>query len=160
MKYDFDRDPPKVMKGAAGFEAGMEFEAATSTDLDKFKARGGKIIFTHGMADPIFSANDTMRYVDQLTQRYGAEARGFARLFLVPGMAHCAGGPATDQFDVVSALDAWVERGAAPDRIVATARQTPDVPWPGRKRPLCVYPAVATYKGAGDVEDAASFECR
>ena len=160
LAFDFDRDTAKVMKGAGGFEAGMEFEAATSTDVDRYKARGGKILFTHGVADPIFSALDTISYVGQLEARYGADARGFARLFLVPGMNHCAGGPATDQFDALAALDRWVETGEAPDVIMATARKTPDVPWPGRTRPLCAHPKVATYKGSGNVEAASSFECR
>jgi feruloyl esterase len=79
-------------------------------------------------------------------------------VFPVPGMNHCAGGPATDQFDAFSALVAWVEKGTAPDQIVAKAG--PNTPWPGRTRPLCAYPKVARYKGAGSLEDAASFECR
>ncbi len=160
LKFDFDRDPPKVMKGANGFESGMEFEAATSTELDRFKARGGKMIFTHGIADPIFSALDTIRYQEALTAKYGADAASFSRLFLIPGMNHCAGGPATDAFDAVAALDAWVEKGTAPEVIHAKARKTPDVPWPDRTRPLCAYPKVATYKGSGNIEDAASFDCK
>ena len=160
MAFDVDKDTQRIMKGANGFEAGMEFETATSTDVDKFKAKGGKIIFTHGAADPIFSALDTISYLDQLGTRYGAEAPNFARLFLVPGMNHCAGGPATDAFDALVALDTWVEKGTAPDMILAKARNTPDVPWPNRTRPLCAHPKVATYKGAGDIEDAASFQCR
>jgi len=160
MKFDFDRDPPKVFKGKDGFEAGMEFEAATSTNLDAFKAKGGKIIFLHGTADPIFSSLDTIRYQEALQARYGADADKFSRVFLVPGMNHCAGGPATDEFDAVTALDSWVEKGTAPDLILARARKTPDVPWVNRTRPLCPFPKVATYKGSGDVEDAANFECR
>ena len=160
LKFDFDRDPPKVVAGKNGFEAGMEFEAATSTDLDAFKATGGKIIFVHGTADPIFSALDTIRYQDALQARYGAETTSFSRVFLVPGMNHCAGGPATDEYDAVAALDAWVEKGTAPEMILARARKTPDVPWPGRTRPLCPLPKYAAYKGSGDIEDAANFECR
>ena len=159
MKFDFDRDTAKVMKGGGGFEAGMEFEAAASTNLDAFRARGGRMIFVHGMADPIFSARDTIHYLEALKARY-ADADAFSRLFLVPGMNHCAGGPATDQYDAVSALDAWIEKGEAPAKLIGAARKSPDVPWPGRTRPLCAYPKVATYKGAGDVESAESFECR
>ena len=160
LAFDFDRDTPKVMKGAGGFESGMEFEAATSDDLDAWRKHNGKMIFVHGMADPIFSPFDTIAYLDRLRARYGAETDGFARLFLVPGMNHCGGGPATDSFDALSALDAWVEKDVAPDRLVATARATPDVPWPGRTRPLCAWPKFAAYTGAGNVEDAGSFECR
>jgi pimeloyl-ACP methyl ester carboxylesterase len=159
-KFDFDRDPSKVMKSASGFEAGIEYETAFSTDVDTFKARGGKILFTHGVADPIFSALDTIDYVEQLGKRYGAESAGFARLFLVPGMAHCAGGPATDVFDALTALDTWVEKGVAPEMILAKAKRAADVPWPDRTRPLCAFPKVATYKGSGSIEDAASFDCR
>ncbi len=137
LSYDFDRDSQKVLKSADGFEAGMEAAAATSTNLDAYKARGGKILFHHGVADPIFSALDTIAYVEQLGQKYGPEADSFARLFLVPGMAHCSGGPATDQFDGLSALEAWVEKGIAPASIAATAPNAREVPWPGRTRPLC-----------------------
>ena len=126
--FDIDRDTRKVMKGAGGFDAGMEYEAAISTDLDAFKSRGGKMLFYHGTADPIFSAFDTVDYVGQLKTRY-ADADGFARLFLVPGMNHCGGGTATDQFDLLAALDQWVEgTAAAPEAIRATARRAPDVP--------------------------------
>jgi pimeloyl-ACP methyl ester carboxylesterase len=160
LKFDFDRDPPKVVTGRDGFEAGMEFEAATSTNLDAYKAKGGKIIFVHGTADPIFSALDTIRYQDALQARYGAETGNFSRVFLVPGMNHCAGGPATDEYDAVAALDTWVEKGMAPEMILARARKAPDVPWPGRTRPLCPLPKFAAYKGRGDIEDAVNFECR
>ena len=160
MKFDFDRDTPKIFKGKDGMEAGMEFEAATSTNLDAFKAHGGKMIFTHGMADPIFSPLDTIAYVKALRERYGAEADKLERLFLIPGMNHCAGGPATDDYDAVSALDAWVETGTAPETLIGKGRKAPGAPWPGRTRPLCAYPKVATYKGAGDTEVAESFECR
>jgi pimeloyl-ACP methyl ester carboxylesterase len=160
LAFDFDRDTARVMKGSGGFESGMEFEAAVSTDLDRFRARGGKIIFTHGTADPIFSPLDTIAYLDRLKERYGTATPDFARLFLVPGMNHCAGGPSTDAFDAVSALDTWVETETAPDAIIATARNVPGVPWPGRTRPLCPWPKFATYKGTGSIEDAANFECR
>ena len=63
-------------------------------------------------------------------------------------------------FDALTALDAWVEKGVAPDKILAKARMKPDVPWPGRTRPLCPFPMVSTYKSSGDIEDAANFECR
>lgn len=160
LGFDFDRDAPRVLKGGGGFESGMAFEAATKIDLDAFKAHRGKIIFTHGVADPIFSAIDTVAYLDQLIARYGALTPTFARLFLVPGMNHCAGGPATDAFDALTALDIWVETNKAPDQLIATARKTADVPWPGRTRPLCPHPQVATYAGSSDIEKAESFVCR
>jgi feruloyl esterase len=157
--FDFDRDPPKLARTVDGYEPGLSFETATSVELEAFRARGGKMVFTHGGADPIFSPLDTMAYMDRLRDRF-SDADSFARLFLVPGMNHCAGGPSTDKFDALAALDAWVEDGKAPDTILATARATPDVPWPGRTRPLCAYPKVATYKGSGSLEEAASFTCK
>ncbi|MDR3468563.1 MAG: tannase/feruloyl esterase family alpha/beta hydrolase [Xanthobacteraceae bacterium] len=75
-------------------------------------------------------------------------------------MNHCAGGPATDQFDALSALDAWVEQGRAPQALVAKARPVPGVPWPDRTRPLCPYPSYAAYTGSGSIEDAANFVCK
>lgn len=86
------------------------------------------------------------------------KASDFTRMFAVPGMNHCSGGPATDQFDAFTALVDWVEKSNAPDSIVATAGQ--NSPWPGRTRPLCAYPKQARYKGSGSVEDVANFVCQ
>ncbi len=87
----------------------------------------------------------------------GAEqTMAWSRLFLVPGMGHCAGGAAAlDTFDLLTAVVNWVENGVAPDSVVATGRA-----FPGRSRPLCPYPAYAHYKGSGDIEDAKNFACR
>lgn len=160
LSYDIDRGVKAIDAVSPPFlESGGSAEAADSTDVTAFKLRGGKMIFFHGMADPIFSANDTVAYVDALAKRFGA-ADDFTRLYLVPGMTHCTGGPATDQFDALTALDDWVEKGTAPQSLVAKARNIPGVPWPGRTRPLCPYPADASYSGAGSVEDAASFVCK
>ena len=82
----------------------------------------------------------------------------WARLFLVPGMNHCAGGPATDSFDGLAAIVEWVEKGAAPPRIEASARPG-TMYFPGRTRPLCAYPSYARYDGSGSLEDAANFVC-
>lgn len=124
----------------------------------------------HGMSDGVFSPNDTAAWYDGVRANNGGSAADFARLYLVPGMNHCSGGPATDQFDMVTALVNWVEKGQAPDRVVASARGpgnaggvNADVPatWSaGRTRPLCPYPQVARYQGSGDIENAANFICR
>jgi feruloyl esterase len=82
----------------------------------------------------------------------------WARLFLVPGMNHCAGGPATDSFDGLAAIVDWVEKSAAPSRIEASARPG-TMYFPGRTRPLCAYPSYARYKGSGNLEDSANFVC-
>ena len=84
-----------------------------------------------------------------------AQQKDWARLFLVPGMTHCAGGPSLDNFDALGAVVDWVENGAAPDRINSTGAG-----FPGRSRPLCAFPAHAQYKGQGSTEDAANFVCR
>lgn len=138
-------------------EFGKVFNA-TSTDLSAFKARGGKLLVYHGNSDPVFSSKDTVGYYKKLAAANSGNASGFARLFLIPGMAHCSGGPATDSFDALTAIQNWVEKGTAPDSIVAKAGAT--TPWPGRTRPLCPYPKVAVYRGVGSMEAASSFFCQ
>jgi pimeloyl-ACP methyl ester carboxylesterase len=151
-------------------ESAMSFMTPPNpTDLSTLKGRGAKLVVYHGTSDPIFSSDDTTAWYDALAAANGGSAANFARFFRVPGMNHCSGGPATDQFDMLTPLVNWVEQGEAPDAVVATARGpgnpaaiNADVPstWaPNRTRPLCAYPEVARYKGAGSVEDAASFSC-
>ena len=123
----------------------------------------------HGTADPIFSSDDTTDWYDGVRRNNGGNAADFARYYAIPGMNHCAGGPSTDQFDMLTPLVAWVEKGQTPDQVVASARGAgnaggvnTDLPgtWaPNRTRPLCPYPQVARYKGSGSLEDAASFSC-
>jgi feruloyl esterase len=109
------------------------------------------------MSDPWFSALDTIDYYQRLAPANGGAdtVRDWSRLFLVPGAGHCGGGPSLDTFDALSAMVQWVEQGSAPDSLKATGRA-----FPGRSRPLCAYPQHAQYKGQGNPEDAASFECR
>jgi feruloyl esterase len=122
------------------------------------------------VSDAIFSVEDTTAWYEALTARHGGDTSDFARFFRVPGMAHCAGGPSTDQFEMLGALVRWVEEGEAPDRVVARARgagspgrANPDVPaeWaPDRTRPLCPWPQVARLRpGATDLESERSFAC-
>jgi hypothetical protein len=134
-----------------------------------FVANGGKLIVLHGTADPVFSPLDSIAWFDGFRQAHGAAADAHSRLYLVPGMNHSRGGPATDQFDAVDAIVKWVEQGDAPQAIVAQARgagsalPNPEVPagWSAtRTRLLCPYPQVARYRGNGDPEIAASFACR
>ncbi len=152
-------------------ESAMEFMTPPNpTDLSRVKDRGGKILVYHGVSDPIFSVNDTEAWYNGVQKANGGDASDFVRFFRIPGMDHCRRGPATDQFDAISALVKWVELGQAPDRIIASVRgagnaggQNEDLPpdWSAnRTRPLCAYPAVATYKGSGSIEDANSFVCK
>jgi feruloyl esterase len=132
-------------------------DSAWWTNLSTFSGRDGKLLFYHGVSDPWFSSLDTVQYYDRLVEASGGmdATREWSRLFLVPGMGHCGGGSALDQFDMLSAIVDWVENGRAPDRVIATGNA-----FPGRSRPLCPHPQHTHYKGSGDPEDAASFECR
>lgn len=87
-----------------------------------------------------------------------AATQSFARTFLVPGMNHGSGGPATDNFDSIQTMVDWVEKGIAPQSIAAKALSA-NTDFPNRTRPLCPYPQFAKYKGSGSVEDASSFVC-
>lgn len=142
-------------------------------DIAAFKARGGKAIVYQGWADPVVNAIDTIAYYEQVRAKQGSQAATdeFFRLFLVPGMGHCAGGSGTANFgnqggaspvlsadrDVLMALDRWVEQGRAPEQIVATRMVAGAAV---RTRPLCPYPKKAVYAGSGSSDDAANFSCR
>jgi len=139
-------------------ESGAHTVNAVSADIGAFTQRGGKLLFFHGMSDGIFSPQDTINYVEQLRRKYGNKTDDFARLFLIPGMGHCGGGPATDQFDALDAVVQWVEKGVAPAQLNAKGSARSN--FPGRTRPLCTYPQQATYNGSGDIEAAASFSCK
>ena len=158
--FDFNKDAPRILQTSGIYkESSMSFMAAASTDLGKFDRTGRKLLVYHGTADPVFSSNDTIDWYEALHRAAGGgDASRFARLFLIPGMNHCGGGPATDRFDQLTPLVQWVEQGVAPDAIVATANAMS--PWPGRTRPLCAYPKQARYIGSGDVNDATSFVCK
>lgn len=130
---------------------------ATSTQYSSFAGHGGKMMIVSGWSDPIFSATDLTGYYDRLTadtKAQGGEASQFARLFLVPGMTHCGGGRSLDDFDALSALVRWVEKGTAPMSFTAKGRA-----FPGVERPICAYPAIARHDGKGPLAQAASFTC-
>lgn len=152
-------------------ESSMSFMTPPNpTELSTLKNRGAKMMLYHGTADPIFSYADTAAWYDGVKTVNGGDASDFARFYHIPGMNHCSGGPATDQFDMLTPLVAWVEQGTAPGAVTATARGTgnaggvnTDVPstWAAnRMRPLCAYPQVARYKGSGSLDDAANFACQ
>jgi len=164
-----------------GLKAAVEKTAsalnATNPDLKPFGRRGGKLILYHGWNDPAISALSTVDYYNQMTAATGQKnAQSFVRLFMAPGMQHCGGGPGPDSFgqggwtpgmdpddpqhDLYLALEQWVEKGTAPEQVIATK-------YPGEgsatqqkmTRPLCAYPQQAKYKGTGDTSDAANFVC-
>lgn len=166
--YDFDRDAPKIYAKDATFtESAMDFMTPPDVDsprLAKLREAGHKMVIYHGQADPVFSVNDTIRWYERLNANASGQADSFVRLFTVPGYTHCGGGVTLDRFDALSALIDWVEKGKAPEKIIATvnpANKEVPVSWsPHRTRPLCPYPTYAAYSGSGDVEDAASFVCK
>lgn len=158
LRFDFDRDTPRIDATDGTFTTSAWTDiSARSPRLERYRGRGGRMIVFHGASDPVFSLNDTLAWYREVDQLNGGNAAEFVRVFPVPGMAHCGGGPATDQFDAFDVLVAWVERGAAPEQLLATAG--PRSPWPARTRPLCPYPKVARYSGSGSIDDASSFRC-
>lgn len=149
--FDWDKDVATV-------DAAFPVLNAMSTDYAAFSARGGKVIMYTGLADPVVSPLDTIAYYDSVVKANGGleATQPFFRFFPVPGMAHCRGGAGTSTFDALAALEAWVERGIAPDTIPASRWSNGRV---DRTRPLCAYPAVARYQGSGSIDDAANFSC-
>jgi hypothetical protein len=154
LSFNIDTDPLRM----AAYSS--IYDTYADASLTPYRARGGKLMFLHGLADPIFTAHDTVDYYERLTANNGGATttQAFARLFAVPGENHCSGGRATDQFDVLTPMVNWVERGEAPDSILAGASAT-NAFFPNRTRPLCPYPKFARYSGTGSIESAASFAC-
>jgi feruloyl esterase len=178
LTFDFDHDMDTVDEQLA---ATLN---ANTADLEEFKSHGGKLILTHGFADPRSPTLNTVAYYERLIARQTRDGRRdeeeqkealrrtqeFARLFLFPGVGHCNGGagPDSDKGDVLPdpysktdriALDPlvqWVEHGIAPDRIIAyhVSNGAQDF-----SRPVCPYPKLPRYSGAGDTTKASSFLC-
>ena len=148
--YDFANWRQDVAKVSAMLDA-------TSTDLSEFKKRDGRIIFWTGWSDHLITALGTVDYYEELTTA-DPDADEYSRLYMLPGMFHCAGGPAPDRTDWLEAIRAWVEDGKAPERLVSL--QLDDSGGVSRTRPICPYPQVAAYRGEGDPADEASFACR
>jgi Tannase and feruloyl esterase len=143
---------------------------ATDPDLKRFQSRGGKLIIYHGWNDPAISPLNSIDYFRSVEAKMGAKTTDqFARLYLVPGMQHCGGGPGPNGFGqgqveapgVTKALERWVENREAPNKIIATKFQADGNPASGvvRTRPLCPYPQVAKYNGSGSTDEAANFSC-
>ena len=155
--FDVKKDLPAARKVAVHL-------SATNPDLRKFAARGGKLILYHGWCDAAIPGQAVIDYYNSVVKKMGAKrTASFVRLFMAPGVQHCGGGAGPNNFgqggapkgdpasNIAAALEAWVENGAAPERIVAARKD--------RTRPLCAFPATAKYKGTGSTDDAANFEC-
>ncbi len=157
----------------AGFENDLEVTEdkagpmfnAMDTDLRPFRALGGKLIQYHGFSDPDIPPENSIQYFESVVRSIGGprndpkalqNTKNFYRLFMVPGMQHCAGGPGPNRFDMLTALEQWVEQNKAPEQVIASHMTAGKV---DRTRPLCAWPMEAKYKGSGSTDDAANFSC-
>ena len=149
--FDLDRDYPVARERTAHI---LNVE---DPDLSAFTGRGGRLIIYQGWNDPAIPAIETIDYYEQVLQHIGSDEADQVRLFMVPGMGHCAGGPGATSFDMQSVLLRWVEHGEAPERVVAMKPDNGEDPL---TRPLCAWPKTARYVGSGSTRDAANFECK
>jgi len=156
--FDFDKDVAIVDAKLFGVLNAID------PDLRDFKSHGGKLVIYHGWSDPGVMPQRTVDFyqeiIDFATKAHGGDGRAYtseyARLFMMPGMGHCRGGNGPDQADWMGVISGWVEKGKAPETITARKMQDGKVV---TTRPLCAYPQAARYKGKGDTNDAANFEC-
>ena len=129
---------------------------ALNPNFERFANHGGKLIQYHGWNDPQISPGSSVDYFESARTATAGAQRSY-RLFMVPGMAHCGGGEGPNQFDMLGALEQWVEQKKAPERVIVSRVQNGTVV---RTRPLCPYPQVASYKGSGSTDEAANFVCK
>jgi len=148
--FDYDRDVAFTDKKLGALMNAFD------PDLSGLRKRGGKLLLYHGWNDPSISPQNTVNYYESVLATPASGANDVVRLFMVPGMLHCSGGPGTDTFDMLSALEGWVERGVAPERLEASHATKGVI---DRTRPLCAYPKVAVYQGKGSTDEAANFTC-
>jgi feruloyl esterase len=148
-ELDFDRNPPRL-------DWIRETLNATDPDLSAFRDRGGKLLMWFGWADPALNPLMGIDYYEAASRKMGASTPDFFRLYMLPGVLHCFGGIGCDSAPRLAALIDWVERGKAPDSILASRIVAGKVI---RTRPLCPYPRVAKYKGSGNIDEASNFVC-
>ncbi len=150
--FNFDSDVDATLKAAGKLNA-------MDANVKSFLSRGGKMIQYHGWGDPQISPRSSVNYYKSVLDAMGgaSQVMGSYRLFMVPGMAHCGGGDGTSTFDMLGALEQWVEAKKAPERIEASRMRDGKV---DRTRPLCPYPQVAVYKGSGSTDESANFTCQ
>ena len=161
MTYNIDDTEAGITRKTDVYKQSVvDWGLMNSPDLSAFKQRGGKMISWIGNADPAVSPRSTIDWYKSIDAREGGKAGDFLKLFVIPGMNHCAGGVATDRFDMLAPLEDWVERGIAPQSVPAEASNPGYFGVASRSRPLCPYPTYARYAGVGDINVAASFTCR
>jgi feruloyl esterase len=133
--------------------------AVNSVDpnLKPYFSAKGKLLIYHGWADPGVAPMGSVNYFNNVNKTVGAAAQDSLRLFMVPGMGHCGGGDGTSTFNMVAALEQWVEQGKAPERIEASRVRDGKV---DRTRPLCAFPKVAVYSGSGSTDESTNFSCK
>jgi feruloyl esterase len=148
--FDLQRDTAIADKAVRGT---IE---AVDPNLTKFAQRGGRLLMYHGWADQDIAPQASVNYYKNASNVTKATS-DWVRLFMMPGMQHCQGGEGPNSFDAMAALEQWVEKGKAPDQIVASHRLRDGTV--DRTRPLCPYPQVAKYKGSGSINEAANFVC-
>ena len=161
MNIDFDTLAASIFGRSAAFPvSNTRLLNVDDTDLSRFKRHGGKLIIWQPQSGGPFSPQDMVNWYTEMSREMKGfdEAKEFARLFLMPGVNHCGGGPGTSTINAFSPVVDWVENGVAPDSMLGTAPAA--TPWPGRTRPLCPYPEFAHYTGSGDINVASNFECR
>ena len=148
---DFDRDLAYAVRKVG-------YVSAIDPNLSSFKARGGKLLIYTGWADPILPGGDVIHHYEEISHAMGgrSETASFARLFMMPGVGHCSGGPGPDSIDPLTAMEEWVQSGVAPERLIVSKIVNGKTT---RTRPLCPYPQVAKWSGSGSTDDAANFAC-
>ena len=152
--WDYHTIRPDDVERAVRADRGLLYGG--DPNLTPFFARGGKLLMYHGWADPLVSPDASLIMYRRINDAVGSSSAKSLALFMVPGMGHCQGGPGTDVFDKVDALDRWVESGVKPQSIVASHMTAGVV---DRTRPLCAYPTVARYVGRGSTDEAKNFRC-
>lgn len=167
--FNPDVDAPKIFATDGPYtESSMSFMTPPDLTMSGLFTHKSKLLVFHGTADAVFSPADTIKWYEDFQDTWRGRAQNTARLFLVPQMNHCSGGPSCDQFDMLDALVKWVEQGKPPQSIIATARgaganlvnsEVPATWAPDRTRLLCPYSTLAKYIGKGSIEDARSFRC-
>ena len=161
MNYNIDDTEASITRKTPLYTQSVaEWGMMKHGDLTAFRQRGGKMISWIGNADPAVRPRDTIDWLKGVDARQGGRAGDFLKLFVVPGMNHCAGGVATDRFDMLTPLENWVERGVAPASVMAEASNPGYFGVASRSRPLCPYPQFARYNGSGDINVASNFSWR